>query len=896
MRNFLILMLLFVVCWIEPAHAISFGDILGAIATAAGATVILFFAGPAITISYFSFFLLSAAVTLAIGYVAQALAPSQKLKTDQGYKVAGIAPAADQAIIYGLARVGGVVVYKETTEDDKYLHQVIAIAGHECEGVDAIYLDDDRYETQTATDALGRYTGDKEEEDRIDSKLVKVKIHLGTENQRADRTLVRRSDGKWTSRHRLRGICYIYLRLEFDRDQFPNGEPAISFEVRGKKLYDPRTKRTRYSTNSALVMRDFIHSHYGLDDDSTDDKSFASAANICDELVLDGDDRRGPRSPRYTCNGAFLVGGVVKDTMDDILLSMGGTIWYTQGQWKIKAGHYTPPVYDFDEDDLRSTLQVVTKHSRRDSFNIVRGIYKGPETNFQSTDYPSITSDDYLREDADIASSISLDFLFVNNKYAAQRIAAMVLRRNREQLTLKALFGTAALKIQIGDNVRINNKRLGWEDKEFEVNNWKLKSDKGGALAVEMELREISSDIFDSIFPRFRSQAATFRDNNTNLPSGRFVPKIGLSVSTETRIINEHLVNVITILTTTNRPELIDFVEVRYQHSLRPYERTRDGGPAYFAGTGDPGIFEIIEPQIDRYYHINVRGVNTLGIRGRTTSQRNVRIEGDLTPPANVTGFSYNLVDSGLFFQWDATPDLDLSHYRIRHTKEYIDPRYSDAVTVAHKVARGPATSVVLPAVEGTYMIKAIDKSENQSEAAAMVVLQAGDLVDFSNVETATESPDFAGDHDGTGVARGALANLTAFSADPDQIMLQATYTFSNVIDLGDRHRARAGMDMEIVRHQNGNTFDDLLGYFDSLGGPFDTLGDLSEYDDINVIQQVSVNDGPPTSQTGWSDYKQFTAGDFYARSFRFRVVLHSDRAGVTADIRSLEASVRYES
>ena len=60
-------------------------------------------------------------------------ATSQGTSQVGGYNVSGISSAADHQIIYGQTRVGGVIVFKDVTDNNKFLHVVYALAGHECE-------------------------------------------------------------------------------------------------------------------------------------------------------------------------------------------------------------------------------------------------------------------------------------------------------------------------------------------------------------------------------------------------------------------------------------------------------------------------------------------------------------------------------------------------------------------------------------------------------------------------------------------------------------------------------------------------------------------------------------------------------------------------------------------
>ena len=356
MRNFLIVISL-TLLWTSPAFADPVTIIVAAVA-AAGTTGIAyatgyFVAGVAFS-TVFGYFAATFGLTLALGYIAQALAPSPALNVNRGYTVAGISPAADQAVIYGQTRVGGISVHKEVTDQNRWLLYVIAIAGHECEDVLAIYFDDVRVEIGYETDnrihiynaarngrSLAQLKGLEDIEDRdFNAERIGVEIYFGDRDQLASRRLVGTSDELWTDSHRLRGICYAYVRLKFDSDAWPNGEPNMSFDVKGKRVYDPRTRTTAWSDNSALIMRDYIESDFGVNDDSIDDKTFASAANICDEMVvkdpntntnnlseggnfsaIGGGDSNFEK--RYTANGSFRVGSAVKEVMNDINLSMG---------------------------------------------------------------------------------------------------------------------------------------------------------------------------------------------------------------------------------------------------------------------------------------------------------------------------------------------------------------------------------------------------------------------------------------------------------------------------------------------------------------------------------------------------------------------------------------------
>lgn len=839
-----------------------------AAASAGAATGVALYLNTIAASAALGFFAMNFAVTVGLSYLSSALAPKPKqagvFRTESGYQVAGVGAAQDHAVIYGQTRVGGVVVYKEATDNNKFLHLVVAIAGHECEEITSVYLNDEILTLDGSGNATApsKYNG-----------FVRVIKHLGTDDQTADSTLIAESDGLWTSDHRLQGVCYAYIRLQFNADSFPNGEPAISFLVKGKKVYNPNTASTAWSDNAALCLRDYLVADYGLATDDIDDTLFASAANVCDETVSLA---AGGTEKRYTTNGSFLTSAQPKDVIDDLLRAMGGTIWYAQGKWRIKAAAYTTPVVSFDEHDLRSGVKIHTRHSRRDNFNTVRGVFRGAETNYQTSDYPEVTSTTFIDVDGGEKNVIDFDLGFTDTSTRAQRIAKIALYRNREQLTVSAAFGMKAFQVQIGDIIQFTNTRAGFTNKTFEVVNWSFQPRSDNGLTVDMDLREISSAVFD-----WNAEENAFERNNTTLADPFDVPPIGISVSSEARVINEHLTNVIIATVTSDAPERIDQVEVQFKKSSESDFR--------LAGFGELGITEIIDLE-DETYDIRARAINTFGIKGDFVSITQ-RVEGLAEPPADVSNFSFNVSSAGIHLEWDAVPDLDLSFYRVRHAQAETGATFANATTAVDKVAR-PGNSVTVPPRSGTYLIKAYDKSGNQSVNAASVVIRAEDLDVFTNTNTQTEHTSFSGTKTGCTVDGSSRLRIT----DPSSAPSTATYDFSNYIDTGSVRVARVNMEVNLLRINDAptDTFDTLTGLFDSLPGNFDDLTGGSSFADVNVIQFVSTTDDDPAGSPSWSAYKRFKSGDFSGRAFRFRVELQSTADDITPAIDQLTAKVRY--
>lgn len=801
------------------------------------------------------------ALNFALGAALNALSPKPS-GANRGYQVNSRGSALDHQIIYGKVRVGGAIVYDETTgTNNKYLHRIIAVSGHEINSFEDIYIND---EIATIDDS-GNVTSPSQYNGKI-----RINTHLGASDQVADADLVAES-ANWTSAHRLRGIAYMYVRMEFDADVFPNGVPTFTATVKGKKVYNPTTDTTAWSDNPALCLRDYLISNYGLSEEvgNIDDDLVNTAVSICNETNTDAG------TTRYTCNGAFTTDLTPYDVINNLLTSMGGMLWYAQGKWRMKPAYWTAPVLDLNEDDLRSSIGVATRHSRRDNFNVVKGTFRGEESNWQTTDYPQVDSAAFLAADNGQESVADVDLPFTDNSIEARRLARIALERNRQQLTVTAAFGLKTMRVQVGDNIRLTNSRFGWANKEFEVLSWNFGLTEGLDLQVNMTLRETAETVFDEV-----DDGIVYERDNTTLLSPFEVPSVGISAVATTQILREKLTNVIDVSVTSGRPEGIDRVEVEFKKSSES-EYTS-------VGTGEIGLFRVVDVETGDY-DFRARAINSFGVRGEWEYLANISADGLLGPPADVTGLTAEVNGATIHLEWEPVADLDLSYYRIRHSVEETGATWANATTAVDKVPR-PASAVSLPTRPGTYHIKAVDKSGITSTNYTSVVVPADNIQGFTNTDTQVEDPTFSGTKTDCSVVSSAL-EITDVSSAPTS----ATYDFSTYIDTGSVRRVRSRIEAEVLRKDNSaGLWDDLPGLFDGLPGLFDDFTGGASFSDVNIQAYISTTQDDPSGTPTWSDYQLFRAGEYYGRAFRFRVVLSSTSVDVTPSITGLQAIVEY--
>lgn len=855
---------------------------------AAATTVVL---GPVGGYTALQSFAIRAAATAAISSAAQSFSPKPKLpdfgsftQDASGRTQMVKQPITSRRAVYGETRVSGPLALIESTNDDKYLHLVVLLASHECEAITTVYLNDEAL----TLDGSGNVTAPSRY-----ANLVRVKKHLGTTDQAADTDLVSEVSG-WTNQHRLRGIAYVYVRLEFSTDAFPNGIPNISALVQGKKLFDPRTSTTAYSTNPALAVRDYLtDATYGFAATASeiDDAAFQTAANICDESVTLA---AGGSEDRYSCNGTIDSANAPRGILEGLLTACGGVMTFTNGKFGIKAAKYVSPSLTLTNDDLRGPISVQTKRSRRDNFNAVKGVFSPASTNYVATDYPPITSSTLQTEDGGDQIFLDYDLPYTSSSSMAQRLAKVALYRNRQQVTMDYPANLKAFQLAVGDTVQITNDRFGFSSKVFEVAEWRLVfegSDNGVLMGVDLMLRELASSVFD-----WDAEEAEFLQDNTTLPNPFDLTPPGLVVTDELQVFNEKAISVLVAEVTS------DSVYAR-QFEVQAKKSTDTDYVSLGVGSGNK--FELFDVEDDVTYDVRARIINGIGVRSPFSTASH-QVVGKTAPPADVTDFSVNIIGTEAALSWTPVGDLDLSHYVVRHARETSGAEYANAITIADKISR-PANTAVVPALTGTYFIKAVDKLGNASTNPASSVAIIEEIKGFNNVATSTQNPSFTGTRSNVAVVDNALVLDTSllfdaatgnfddavglFDGGGGNVATSGTYDFDAAIDVGAIYTSHVTARLNVTRVDYVDLFDAAQGNFDDRTGLFD--GDVQAFDDTNVELLIATTEDDPNGVSPtYTAFRKFLVGDYKARGLKFRARLTSTDAEATPKISALSVTV----
>jgi len=241
-----------------------------------------------------------------------------------------------------------------------------------------------------------------------------------------------------------------------------------------------------------------------------------------------------------------------------------------------------------------------------------------------------------------------------------------------------------------------------------------------------------------------------------------------------------------------------------------------------------------------------------------------------------------------------------LAYYQVRYSTLTSGAEWQNSVNLVQKIAR-PATSATVPAREGSYLIKAVDKLGNFSSNEAII---SNTIVsDLNAVATQTEHPDFSGTKSNVLIdddsnlrldsselfdsASGLFDSTDGFfdsgstSAD---LYATGTYDFDGVIDLGAVYKSRVTASITQSADNIDDLFDDRAGNFDDQPSNFD--GDTPANCEADL--QIATSDDNIT----YTAFRTFVVGDYSSRFLRFRIVLKSFDLSSTPVIEELSVSV----
>jgi len=820
---------------------------------------------------------------------------------------------ANIPVIYGERLTGGTRVFMETSgTDNTYLYMAIVMAEGEINDITEIRVDDkvvtfasslsDGTAVEVDSGDSNFYKADPTVEGSSAESLIRLEPHYGTDGQSASTLLSTLSS--WGSNHKLSGLCYLAIRFKWNSDAF-TGIPKVQAKIQGKKVktYNASLveQSASYQTNPAWCLLDYLtDTRYGkgLSTNEIDLQSFYDASLVCETQVTPYSG--GSDINIFDCNTAIDTSRPIIDNVREFLKGCRGYLPYNAGKYNLVIETTGTASITLTEDNIIGGYSLSTP-TKNDRYNRVIVGYIDPDRNFQVNEAQFPPIDDSGLPSADQHATMKADdggfllegrfnFTTITSQYQAEEMAEVILRRSREALTLGINVDFNGYDLSIGEIVNITHSSLGFSAKPFRVIGITFNQD----LTVGLSLVEYQATHYT-----WSSKQQATAVPTTNLPNP-FTIQPPASVTLDDTLIEYNDGTVIVALDVNigaSTDKFIDYYQVEYKLS------TDSNFIIYAQGSGlNHRVLNVIDQQ---QYDVRVKSVNTLGVSSTYVSASRTII-GAIEPPSDIEDFSCNIVGQEAHLSWSQIPDLDLAYYQLRFSEATNGTAdWQNSVALVEKISR-PATSISVPARQGTYLIKAVDKLGNFSSNATAIVSNVTSVQNFNSIATQSEHPDFLGTNTNTVIADNTIRldsselfdsasglfddETTRFFdsgvANAD-FYASGNYLFADVIDIGAKHTARITASLTQTADNPDDLFDNRSGLFDSASSNFD--GDVGS--NCNAHIEIATSDDNIT----YTAFQNFVIGNYTARYFKFRVVLISRDLSSTPVVSQVTVSIDME-
>lgn len=577
-----------------------------------------------------------------------------------------------------------------TNPTNKYLYVAIVLCEGRVENITDIRLDD-----IPITDS--KWQG-----------KVSTQIYTGSDDQVAA-PLLRQSNERWTSNHRLRGVAYIACRFEYDADVF-NGIPDITALVTGRRIYDPREvgqsssdqSTWAYSNNPALCLLDYLTNTRfgkGIPYSAIDTAAFIEAANDCDSSVTlyDG----GGSGKLFECNAVLDTGQTIFDNVNRLLLAMRGFLPYSQGVYQLRIDKSRSSVMSFDTDNIIGGI-TIRGESKQDKFNRVTVKFANPDNNWQddAAIWPpadSTEESDYLAEDGGVFLYDEIELEAITNYYQARDLARIFLLRSRNALRCGFQCTSDALQLAVGDVVTVTHATPGFVAKPFQVDEIAINTDGTCTLS----LLEYDSTIYTW---EVGTEQTTYPD--TYLPNAYLVgPPSGL-VITESSFVNTD--GTVMIQADVEWTASVDNTVTQYELQVK---KTADPDTAYVSVFSSTNTYTFTSANGGIYYTLRIRAINALGIKSDWISDT-ILFDGKTDTPTSASGIAAASGVNNIKITWTKSADKDIAEYKIYRgtTSTYGSATYRSSTKAEYFVDQNITAGVTY-----YYWVVTVDTSGNES-------------------------------------------------------------------------------------------------------------------------------------------------------------------------------------
>ncbi|CAH9011735.1 putative tail protein [Vibrio phage 168E36-1] len=417
------------------------------------------------------------AISFAASYLLAKQAKSGGTPSASDYKQTVQQEKAAQRVFYGRRKASIVMNFAEeqdgtqdisntSGESHEKLYMSGMICNHPVHSYGDVYLDDkhiDEYEGKAIVEHV--------------NGLGIIPDFLLDETVQYESSMTG-SEGYW-----------IAMKCTHDSTLF-SGIPSPKVVIEGKKVKDFRTGQMVYTNNAALVIADFYISYMKIPESRlimSGTGSFIDAANLCDEIMSDG-------NKRYEINGMFELDALPSDILNEMLKSCGGTLVRMNGVIGLLPAAYYGDVTPFviAESDIVGSISMSPQESLSDCVNIMSGTYVEEEDDWSEQDFPPIRDEAAIvRDGFEVAGDI--DYTYVTNALQAQRLVNIELRRRTAGGFTELRMSPKGAYCRVGRVVEMDLPQLGLSG-EFRITSQVENEDLTFTITMQREDINIYDD------------------------------------------------------------------------------------------------------------------------------------------------------------------------------------------------------------------------------------------------------------------------------------------------------------------------------------------------------------------------------------------------------------------
>ena len=239
-------------------------------------------------------------------------------------------------------------------------------------------------------------------------------------------------------------------------------------------------------------------------------------------------------------------------------------------------------------------------------------------------------------------------------------------------------------------------------------------------------------------------------------------------------------------------------------------------------------------------------------------------IYGKLYAPEDVTNFNMVAQGDKAYLTWTRVSDLDVligGSYWIRHTSKTSGVTWAGSTDIT-KTVPGNMDNYLAPLLSGSYLIKALDSSGNESQNTAFIKSNTADILALNVVHTSNQHSLFGSDTADTGVNDSNTTNIFFDSSDNTIELSAATLSTGT----HDAYYATGTHEDDVI---SSGTHDEYItsGTHDSFGtGTHDDVRSTGTHDAV-------LNSGSTEYQA--TNFVDTASGNFDDRSGSFDDITH---------------------